>query len=121
MVLEIEVQGARQVRKRRADARLIFLLPPSWFALEARLRGRGTDGEEEIARRLRVARGELAAACDFDYGVVNDDLDTCVAELQGIVAAERRGEAGPLRARFAPGPALERVAGVSFAPAGPTG
>lgn len=109
VVLEIEVQGARQVRKRRADARLVFLLPPAWPALEARLRRRGTDGEEEIERRLLVAKGELAAAEEFDYAVVNDDLDTCVRELAEIVAAERRGDTAALRARFAPGPALSRV------------
>lgn len=110
VVLEIEVQGARQVRQRRADARFVFLLPPSWQALEERLRGRGTDGQEEIARRLRVAEGELAAACDFDYAVVNDEIERCVRELAGIVAAERRGDVASLRARFAPGPALKRLA-----------
>jgi guanylate kinase len=115
VVLEIEVQGACQVRERRADARLVFLLPPSWQALEARLRGRGTDGEEEIARRLRVAEGELAAAGDFDYAVVNDEVDRCVRELAGIVAAERRGDVAELRARFAPGPALKRVSPPPFA------
>jgi len=121
VVLEIEVQGARQVRARRADARLVFLLPPSLEALEARLRGRGTDGPDEIARRLRVAKGELAAAGDFDYAVVNDDLETCVGELAAIVAAERRGEGAALRARLAPKAVLARVAGASFARAGPNG
>jgi guanylate kinase len=121
VVLEIEVQGARQVRQRRADARLVFLLPPSWQALEARLRGRGTDGEEEISRRLRVAEGELAAACDFDYAVVNDEVESCVRELAGIVDAERRGDVAELRARFAPGPALKRVAVPRFAGARSSG
>ena len=121
VVLEIEVQGARQVRQRRADARLVFLLPPSWRALEERLRGRGTDGEEEIARRLRVAEGELAAACDFDYAVVNDEVERCVRELAGIVLAERRGDVAALRARFAPGPALARVSKPPFARAGSSG
>jgi guanylate kinase len=109
VVLEIEVQGARQVRKRRGDARLVFLLPPSWPALVTRLRGRGTDGEEEIERRLVVAKGELAAAEEFDYAVVNDELETCVRELGEIVAAERDGDTAALRARFAPGPVLARV------------
>ncbi|HVH18079.1 MAG TPA: guanylate kinase [Myxococcota bacterium] len=121
VVLEIEVQGARQVRERRADARLVFLLPPSWQALEARLRGRGTDGDEEITRRLRVAEGELAAACDFDYAVVNDEVESCVRELAGIVAAERRGDVASLRARFAPGPALERISVPRIARAGGRG
>jgi guanylate kinase len=117
VVLEIEVQGARQVRKRRGDARLVFLLPPSWPELEARLRGRGTDGEEEIERRLVVAKGELAAAEEFDYAVVNDDLDTCVRELAEIVAAERGGDTAALRARFAPAPALSRVGACPVRPA----
>jgi guanylate kinase len=121
VVLEIEVQGARQVRTRRPDARLVFLLPPSWAALELRLRGRGTDSPEEIARRLRVAQGELAAAGEFDYGVVNDDLERCVGELLSIVAAERRGEGAPLRQRLAPGPAAARVAGTAFARASGNG
>jgi len=121
VVLEIEVQGARQVRRRRADARLVFLLPPSLTALEARLRGRGTDALEQIERRLRVAREELAAAPDFDYGVVNDELETCVREVQAIVAAERRGDVAALRARLAPGPALARVQGASFARPGGNG
>ena len=117
VVLEIEVQGARQVRKRRGDARLVFLLPPAWPELEVRLRGRGTDGEEEIERRLVVAKGELAAAEEFDYAVVNDDLETCVRELAEIVAAERRGDTAALRARFAPGPALSRVGACPVRPA----
>ena len=117
VVLEIEVQGARQVRKRRGDARLVFLLPPSWPELEVRLRGRGTDGEEEIERRLVVAKGELAAAEEFDYAVVNDDLETCVRELAEIVAAERRGDTAALRARFAPAPALSRVGACPVRPA----
>lgn len=121
VVLEIEVQGARQVRARRADARLVFLLPPSWQALEARLRGRGTDTPEEIARRLRVAQSELAAAGEFDYGVVNDELERCVREVLSIVAAERRGEAGALRARLAPRAAAARVAGDAFARASGNG
>jgi guanylate kinase len=111
VVLEIEVQGARQVRARRADARLVFLLPPSWQALEARLRGRGTDTPEQIARRLETAREELRAAGEFDYAVVNDDVERCVQELRRILAAERRGDATVLREALAPGPALARFAG----------
>jgi guanylate kinase len=111
VVLEIEVQGARQVRARRADARLLFLLPPSVAALEARLRGRGTDSAEEIEKRLRVARSELAAAPEFDYAVVNDDLERCVQAVLAIVRAERDGDTAWLRRELAPGPALARVAG----------
>jgi guanylate kinase len=71
VLLEIEVQGARQVRKRRDDARFIFLLPPSMSVLEERLQGRGTDSPEQIRKRLEVARRELAAIRDFDYAVTN--------------------------------------------------
>jgi guanylate kinase len=111
VVLEIEVQGARQVRARRTDARLVFLLPPSWGALEARLRGRGTDTPEQIARRLTTAHEELRAAREFDYAVLNDDVERCVQELRRILAAERRGDATALREALAPGPALARFAG----------
>ena len=110
VVLEIEVQGARQVRKRRADARLVFLLPPSLAELEARLRGRGTDADDQIARRLATAHEELRAAEEFDYAVVNDDVERCIRQVQRIVAAERRGEATALRAELAPAAALERLA-----------
>lgn len=109
VLLEIEIQGARQVRARLADARLLFLLPPSWSALEHRLRGRGTDAPDVIERRLAIARHELAAAPEYDYGIVNDDLEQCVEAVLGIVAAERRGEPralAALRARFDPARAL---------------
>ena len=72
-----------------ADARLIFLLPPSMQALEARLAGRATDTAEQVAARLRTARSELAAVEEFDYAVVNDDLERCVRERAG----DRRGRA----------------------------
>jgi guanylate kinase len=106
VLLEIEVQGARQVRERRADARFVFLLPPSLAALRERLERRGTDGPEEIARRLRVARGELEEGLRFDYAVPNDRLADCVDTVLGILAAERRGDTAALRARLAPGPAV---------------
>jgi guanylate kinase len=88
-VLVIDVQGARQVRSRRADSVGIFVLPPSLAVLEARLRGRCQDPEPEMRRRLATARAEVSAAQDYDYVVVNDDLDRCVAETAAIVAAER--------------------------------
>ncbi len=109
VLLEIEVQGARQVRERRPDARLIFLLPPSLGSLRERLTGRGTDALDEIERRLRVARGELEAAHIFDYTVVNDDLETCVETVVLILRAERAGNAAALRQSLAPGPALKRL------------
>jgi guanylate kinase len=102
VLLEIEVQGARQVRARRPDARLIFLLPPSMRELERRLQGRGTDSQDEIRRRLEVANRELEAIRDFDYAVTNDELDSCVANLLEIIRAERDGSAGALWERFSP-------------------
>lgn len=102
VLLEIEVQGARQVRARRVDARLIFLLPPSMQELERRLQGRGTDSQEEIRRRLEVANRELEAIGDFDYAVTNDELERSVASLLEIIRAERNGSAGALRERFSP-------------------
>jgi len=109
VLLEIEVQGAGQVRDRRDDARLIFLLPPSMEVLEARLQGRGTDSPEQVASRLRLAREELAALERFDYAVVNDDLPRCVAEVGEIIAAERRDDTGEIRRRFAPAAARARL------------
>lgn len=111
VLLEIEIQGARQVRDRRDDACLVFLLPPSRAELERRLRGRGTDREEEVARRLALARSEFQAAAWFDAFVVNDALDRAVDDLQAIVSAARahgrrglagRGGLATLRDRLAP-------------------
>jgi guanylate kinase len=99
LLLEIEVQGARQVRERRSDARLVFLLPPSFAELEARLRGRGSDGPEAVAARLALARRELPAAEWFDYVVVNDDLARCTAAVREIIDAERSGRGAQARAR----------------------
>jgi guanylate kinase len=108
LLLEIEVQGARQVRARRPDARLVFLLPPSMEKLERRLQGRGTDSAAEIRRRLEVANRELEAIGDFDYAVTNDDLERCVANLLEIIRAERDGSVDELRERFSPAAADEK-------------
>jgi guanylate kinase len=89
LVLVIDVQGARQVRTRLTDTVGIFVLPPSQAVLEERLRGRCQDAEPAIVRRLAMARSEVSAAGSYDYVVVNDDLGRCVAEMAGIVAAER--------------------------------
>ena len=86
LVLEIEVQGARQVRARVRDAVSVFIAPPSEEALRTRLVGRGSDAPEQIERRLETAWGELAAEGEFDYVVVNDDLDAAVEELSRLVA-----------------------------------
>jgi guanylate kinase len=87
LVLEIEVQGARQVRERVPDATSVFISPPSDDALRTRLVGRGSDDPEQIERRLEVAREELAARNEFDHVVVNDDLDAAAEELATLVAS----------------------------------
>jgi guanylate kinase len=89
VVLVIDVQGARQVRRRGCEAVSIFVLPPSSDTLEQRLRGRSKDSDEQIARRLAVARSEVSEYTEYDYLVVNDQLDTAVERLAAIVAAER--------------------------------
>lgn len=89
IVLVIDVQGARQVRTRCADTVGVFVLPPSYAILEQRLRGRSKDSEEAMQRRLLTARNEVAAFVEYDYVVVNDELDTCVDRLRAIVTAER--------------------------------
>jgi len=88
VVLEIEVQGARQVREAMPEAVQVFIAPPSLAALRTRLVGRGTDGEQEVERRLRVAEGELAARKEFAHVVVNDRLEDALDELVRIVSAE---------------------------------
>jgi guanylate kinase len=114
VLLEIEVQGARQVRRRLPGARLIFLLPPSKQALVSRLEGRGTDTAEQIALRLRTAQRELEAVEEFDYAVVNDDLECCLTDLREIVAAERAGTTADLRRRFLPRAAAARLRGAAL-------
>jgi guanylate kinase len=88
VVLEIEVQGARQVRAAMPDAVLVFIAPPSLEALRARLAGRGTDDPHEVQRRLRVAERELGARDEFRHVVVNDRLEDALKELRAIVTAE---------------------------------
>lgn len=90
VVLDIDVQGARQIRSAVPHAVLVFVLPPSVDALVERLTGRGTEHTAEVARRLRSALDELRAAPEFDYVVVNDDVDRCLHEVIGIVDAEGR-------------------------------
>ena len=109
VLLEIETEGARQVRARRADAHLIFLLPPSCAELERRLRGRGTDDPQEIARRLEIARREFAAAPVFDSFVVNERVEVAAGDVLEIVAAVRAGAPDRLGDRFRLGPARARL------------
>jgi guanylate kinase len=89
LVLVIDVQGAKLVRRRGVENIAIFVLPPSAEVLERRLRGRSKDSEEQIKRRLEVARREVTDFSEYDYVVVNDEVESCVARLQGIVLAER--------------------------------
>ena len=88
VVLEIEVQGARQVRDTLPGAVRIFIAPPSAEVLRNRLVGRGTDEDDEIERRLRVAEEELAAQSEFPHVVQNDRLEDAIARLEAIVRAE---------------------------------
>ena len=89
VLLEIDWQGARQVRARAGDCVGIFILPPSRAALESRLRARGQDGEEVIARRMAEAVGEMSHYGEYDYLLVNDDFDQALAEFRAIVLARR--------------------------------
>jgi guanylate kinase len=86
IVLEIDVQGARQVREALPEAKLIFIEPPSFEDLERRLAGRGSDRPEQIERRLAAARDELGAAGEFDHRIVNDDLQRALQELSELAA-----------------------------------
>ena len=88
VVLVIDVQGARQVRA-CCETVGVFVLPPSFEVLERRLRGRSKDAEADIQRRLSTARAEVAAFVEYDYVVVNDELDRCVDRLRSIIMAER--------------------------------
>jgi guanylate kinase len=90
LVLEIEVQGARQVRERVPDAYAVFIAPPSREALRERLVGRGSDAPEQVERRLAVAEEELAAEPEFDKVIVNDDLSRALQELTDLVATMLR-------------------------------
>lgn len=89
LVLVIDVQGARQVRSRGTQTIGVFVLPPSFAALEQRLRGRSKDSEDAIRKRLATARREVRAVAEYEYVIVNDELDTCVDRLRAIVVAER--------------------------------
>ena len=99
ILLEIDWQGAAQVRQRLPQAVGIFILPPSLQALEARLKGRAQDDAEVIARRLAAAREEISHAGEFDYVIINDRFDDAVRDLCCVVRAVRL-KAGPQLARF---------------------
>jgi guanylate kinase len=105
LLLEIDWQGARQVRDRLPEARSIFILPPTRQALEQRLKGRSTDSDEVIQRRLRDAAQDLTHWAEFDYVVINDRFDTALEDLRAVVE-DRGGRLAAQRpevARFAAG------------------
>ena len=93
VLLEIDWQGAAQIRKAKPDCVSVFILPPSRAELERRLRGRGSDSEDVIERRLRNSRGEIAHAHEFDYIIVNDRFEDALQTLQAIVRAVRQRSA----------------------------
>ncbi len=89
VVLDIDIQGARQIRSRVPGAVLIFVMPPVAAELRRRLRRRHEDSREDVERRLRNARAEIRAYDEFDYVVVNDDLDRAAADLKAVIVASR--------------------------------
>ena len=88
VILEIDVQGAMQVKRRMPESVSVFILPPSFEELEHRLRGRGTETPEKIERRLAAAKAEMAHAPQYDYQIINDDLDAAYARLREIFILE---------------------------------
>ena len=89
VVLVIDVQGARKVRAAGLPHVAVFVLPPSYEVLERRLRGRSKDSDEAMRKRLEVAREEVSAFEEYDYVVINDQLESCVERIRSIVLAER--------------------------------
>lgn len=90
VILEIELVGARAVRRKMPDAVAVFIAPPSMAELARRLRGRGTETDEAIARRLHIAQTEVAAAGEFDHVVVNDDAQQAAADVAAIIEQRRK-------------------------------
>ena len=89
LLLDVDVQGAAQVREKMPEAVTVFILPPSYEVLERRLRGRGEDDESTVKRRLAAAGQEIKAYTHYDFAIVNDDLDASVEALKSIVRAGR--------------------------------
>lgn len=110
MILDIDVQGARKIKRKYPQAVSIFLLPPSWRELERRLAWRGTDGRETIRRRLDNARGEMRDIIQYDYFVVNREVKESLELLRSIVEAERARTSRVKKWRIEP---LRRTAGSS--------
>lgn len=109
IVLDIDTQGAAQVRKAMPEAVTIFILPPSIEAIQARLLSRGSDPPEVVARRVREARVQLSACGSYEYLVLNDDLETAIASLRAVLMAElqRRSRRESWVRRFAAAPTGE--------------
>lgn len=93
VILEIDVQGGSQIKRKRPDCVSIFVLPPSLEVLESRLRRRGTESEEAVCKRLAAAKSEIAQAIHYDYIIVNDDLEPAVDQMAGILRAEKQKSA----------------------------
>jgi guanylate kinase len=89
VLLELELVGAREVKRRRPEAVMVFIAPPTLVELERRLRGRGTDSDEKIQKRLARARAEIKAVREFDYVVINDMLADAVQGFESVIRAER--------------------------------
>ncbi|MBQ3005080.1 MAG: guanylate kinase [Clostridia bacterium] len=89
VILKIEVQGAEKIRKMYPEALSIFIMPPSLAVLEKRIRGRQSEKEEDIIKRLSIAKNELERACEYDFAVINDDLDDAVEDVASIIKAEK--------------------------------
>lgn len=107
VVLEIEVEGARQVRRRLPTAVQVFLRPPSLAALEERIRARGSDSEDSIAKRIARAREELARAEEFDHVILNGDLNQAIVDVDTILQAM-----APTAPGLAPGPRQAPIKGI---------
>jgi len=90
VILEIDWQGARQIKQQLPESRSIFILPPSKSELESRLKGRGQDNDEIIAKRMSAAISEMSHYNEYDYLVINDDFSVAVSEIEVIIRAERQ-------------------------------
>ena len=101
-ILKIEVEGAMNIKKLFPEACLVFILPPSWEVLEKRLRDRGTETEDKIVERTKQAHNEVKFAKNYDYLIVNDELENAVSDLLAVMRAEklRRARNDELLARF---------------------
>ncbi|MGX5175265.1 guanylate kinase [Aliikangiella sp. IMCC44653] len=100
VILEIDWQGARQIRAQLPDSRSIFILPPTKAALRERLEGRGQDDAEVIEKRMQAAQSEMSHFNEYNYLVINDDFDTALVELKSIIRAERQKTA-PMQKKHA--------------------